>query len=68
VSLGPGTRAVAKIPGQTPLSRDKITFPKEQKNQEKDIPKQENDQISSFRASFSCFRTSFPVLEQPFLF
>jgi hypothetical protein len=43
VSLCPGTRAVAKIPGQTPLSRDKITFPKEQKKQEKDVPKQEKN-------------------------
>ena len=40
-------------------SRDKITFPKEHKKQEKDIPKQENDQISCFRTSFSWVRTSF---------
>jgi hypothetical protein len=43
VSLCPGTRAGAKIPGQTPLSRDKITFPKEYKKQEKDVPKQKKD-------------------------
>jgi hypothetical protein len=43
VSLCPGTRAGAKIPGQTPLSRDKITFPKEHKKQEKDVLKQEKD-------------------------
>ena len=66
VSLCPGTRAGANVPGQTPLSRDKITFPKEHKKQEKDVPKHENDQISCFRTSFSCFRTSFPVLEHPF--
>ena len=66
MSLCPGTRAGANVPGQTPLSRDKITFPKEHKKQEKDVPKQENDQISCFRTSFSCFRTSFPVLEHPF--
>jgi hypothetical protein len=46
VSLCPGTRAGAKITGQTPLSgtsRDKITFPKEHKKQEKDVPKQKKD-------------------------
>ena len=46
----PGTRAGAKIPGQTLLSRDKITFPKKTKKQEKDILKQE---IWSFFLKFS---------------
>ena len=43
VSLCPGTRAGAKIPGQTPLSQDfpeQNHFP-EHKKQEKDVPKQE---------------------------
>jgi hypothetical protein len=52
VSLCPGTRAGAKIPGQIPLSRD--------------VPGQ--NALKSFRKNdqISCFRTSFPVLERPF--
>ena len=61
VSLCPGTRAGAKIPGQTPLSRD-VPGQNEFKNFKK------KDQISCFRTSFSCFRTFFPVLEHAFLF
>ena len=81
VSLCPGTRAGANVPGQTPLSRD---VPGQ--NELKIFKK--NDQISCFWTSFSCFRTSFscfrtsfscfrttfsvlehhfPVLERPFL-
>jgi hypothetical protein len=41
LSLFPGTRAGAKILRQTPLSQDKITFPKKTKKQEKDVLKQE---------------------------
>jgi hypothetical protein len=61
VSLCPGTRAKANVPGQNPLSRyvpgqNELKFSKT------------NDQISHFRTSFSCFRTSFPVFEHRFLF
>jgi hypothetical protein len=41
LSLCPGTKNFF-CPG-VPLSRDKITFPKEHKKQEKDVPKQEKD-------------------------
>jgi hypothetical protein len=44
LSLCPGTRAEAKIPGQTLLSRDvpgKNLFPQTNKKQEKDVLKQE---------------------------
>ena len=81
VSLCPGTRAGANVPGQNPLSRD-VPGQNELK-----IFKQ-NDQVFCFRTSFSCFRTSFscfrtsfscfrtsfsvlehhfPILERPFL-
>ena len=47
LSLCPGTKAGAKIPGQTPLSRDipgQDHFPKKDVlKQEKDVLKQEND-------------------------
>jgi hypothetical protein len=52
VSLCPGTRAGAKIPGQTPLSRD--------------VPGQNALNIFRKNDQISCFRTSFPVLERPF--
>ena len=60
VSRCPGTRAGANVPGQTPLSR-----PVPGQNDLKTFKKK--DQISHFRTSFLCFRTSFPVLERPFL-
>ena len=60
VSRCPGTRAGANVPGQTPLSR-----PVPGQNDLKIFKKK--DQISHFRTSFLCFRTSFPVLERPFL-
>ena len=46
VSLCPGTRAGANVPGQTPLSRPvpgQNNLPKRTKKQEKDVPKQEKD-------------------------
>ena len=61
LSLCPRTRAGANVPGQTPLSR-----PVPGQNDLKIFKKK--DQISHFRTSFLCFRTSFPVLERPFLF
>ena len=61
VSRCPGTRAGANVPGQTPLSR-----PVPGQNDLKIFKKK--DQISHFRTSFLCFRTSFPVLEHTFLF
>ena len=61
VSLCPGTRAGAKIPGQTLLSRD-VTFPKKQKKEKrrsktgkgrsktkKDVLKQEKDILKQER-------------------
>ena len=54
----------SKCPG---TSRDKFTFPKEHIKQKKDVPKQENDQISCFRTTFSVLEHHFPVLEHPFL-
>ena len=61
VSRCPVTRAGANVPGQNPLSR-----PVPGQNDFKIFKKR--DQISCFITSFSCFRTSFPVLERPFLF
>jgi hypothetical protein len=46
VSLCPGTRAEANVPGQTPLSRDvpgQNHLPKKAKKQEKVVVKQEKD-------------------------
>ena len=46
VSLCPGTRAGANVPGQSPLSRPvpgQNNLPKRTKKQEKDVPKQEKD-------------------------
>ena len=46
MSLCPGTRAGANVPGQTPLSRPvpgQNNLPKRTKKQEKDVPKQEKD-------------------------
>jgi hypothetical protein len=46
VSLCPGTRAGANVPGKTPLSRPvpgQNNLPKGTKKQEKDVPKQEKD-------------------------
>ena len=74
LSLCPGTRAGANVPGQTPLSRD-VPGQNELKIFKKIY------QIFCFRTSFTCFRTSFscfrtsfsvsdhffPVLERPFL-
>ena len=54
VSLCPGTRAEAKIPGQTPLSRD--------------VPGQNKFKNLKKKDEISCFRTYLPVLEHPFLF
>jgi hypothetical protein len=50
--LCPGTRAGAKIPGQTPLSwdvPDKIIFPPKKQKQEKDILKQKKDVLKQIR-------------------
>ena len=55
LSLCPGTRAGANVPGQTPLSRD-VPGQNEFQNFQK------KDQIFCFRTSFSCFRTSFSAL------
>jgi hypothetical protein len=46
VSLCPRTRAGANVPGQTPLSRDKITFLKNPPEQEKDVLKQEKEVLN----------------------
>ena len=46
MSLCPGTRPGANVPGQTPLSRPvpgQNNLPKRTKKQEKDVPKQEKD-------------------------
>ena len=46
MSLCPGTRAGANVPGQTSLSRPvprQNNLPKGTKKQEKDVPKQEKD-------------------------
>ena len=61
VSRCPGTKAGAIVLGQIPLSR-----PASGQKDSKIFKK--IDQIYCFRMSFSCFRTSFPVLEHPFLF
>ena len=68
VSLYPGTRAGANVPGQTPLSRD-FTFPNEHKRQEKDVLKQEKDVLKQKIWSFYlkifnsfCPRTFAPAL------
>ena len=60
LSLCPGTRAPAKILGQTPLFRvvlgqnhfllrNQVTFPKETKKQKKDILKQEKEVLKQER-------------------
>ena len=55
VSLCPGTRAGANVPGQTPLSRPvpgQNNLPKRTKKQEKDVPKQEKDVLKQKIWSF----------------
>jgi hypothetical protein len=52
VSLCPGTRARAKIPGQTPLSRD--------------VPGQNKLKIFKKMTRFPVFGHHFPVLKHPF--
>ena len=60
MSLCPGTRAGANVPGQTPLSRPvpgQNNLPKRTKKQEKDIPKQEKDVLKQrvlYRDICSC--------------
>ena len=54
LSLCPGTRAGANVPGQTPLSRD--------------VPGQIKLKIFKKITKFSVFGHHFPVLEQRFLF
>ena len=73
MSLCPGTRAGANVPGQTPLSRPvpgQNNLPKRTEKQEKDIPKQEKDvpkqekdvlkqEITEKKSIFSMFFLSF---------
>ena len=54
VSLCPGTRAGAKIPGQTPLSRD--------------VPGQNEIKVFKNKTRFSVLEHHFQVLEYPFMF
>ena len=61
LSLCPGTRTGANVPGQNPLS---LNVP----GQNKSKIFKKNDQIYCFRTSFSYFETSFPVIEHCFLF
>ena len=74
LSFCPNTRARAKIPGQTPLSRNKMNFylstctrinSEKMTRLECWFPVQEHSFL--FKNIISCVRTSFSFLECPFL-